>query len=81
MIADPEIPRRILSGEIEFAPAPERALDLFHILGWNNIQLVRLAEGKEPDLALAGEAAASAFKPIEEQNFAKVLAARAAAVG
>jgi 2,4-dienoyl-CoA reductase-like NADH-dependent reductase (Old Yellow Enzyme family) len=77
MIADPETPRKILSGKIERTLSPENALSLFHLLGWNNMQLERLAAGLDPDLDLDGEAAATAFKTREAANFAALLEARA----
>lgn len=73
MIADPELPRRILSGEVTRAPTPEDRINLFHLLGWNNAQLERLAEGLDPDLGFDGEAAAALFKTREEKVFADLL--------
>ena len=40
-------------------------LDLFHILGWFNLQLERLADGLDPDLALSGADATAAFRVLE----------------
>ena len=79
MIADPDTPRRILSGEIEKTLTPEADIDLFHLMGWNNMQLERLGDGLEPDLALRGEEAASQFKALERDNFAALLGNRRAA--
>ncbi len=78
MIADPETPRKILSGEIAKTVTPEANIGLFHLLGWNNMQLERLGDGLEPDLTLPGEAAAAAFKALEAANFAALLQSRSA---
>jgi len=75
MIADPEIPRKLLSGEADRAPTPE--IGLFHLLSWNNLQLERLADGLDPDLALQGADAAATFAKLERANFARLLEARA----
>lgn len=77
MIADPETPRKILRGEIVKTLTPETELDLLHLLGWNNMQLERLAEGLDPDLEIGGAAAAAQFAELEAGNFATLLAARA----
>ena len=77
MIADPETPRRLLSGEIARASAHEERIGLFHILPWFNMQLERLADGLDPDLSLDGDAAAAAFIPLETANFAALLERRA----
>lgn len=66
LIADPRTATRLLSGEIDKAPTPEDRLDLFHILGWNNAQLERLADGLDPDLELGGAEATAAFRVLEE---------------
>ena len=76
LIADPETPRKILSGEIEKALTPEDRVGLFYLLGWNNIQLARLGDGLEPDLDLTGEAAGETFKALETANFAALLGQR-----
>ena len=69
MIADPETPKKILSGEIEKAVTPETNINLFHLLGWNNMQLERLGDGLDPDLSITGEAASEQFKRLEANNF------------
>ncbi|HWA30618.1 MAG TPA: NADH:flavin oxidoreductase/NADH oxidase family protein [Rhizomicrobium sp.] len=79
MIADPDVPAKILSGAIERAPEPEKQLHLFHFLPWFNMQLERLADGIEPDLALSGEEAAARFGPLEERILKNLLAYRAGA--
>lgn len=73
LIADPESPRRLLAGEIDRLAAPEAALNLFHILPWNNMQLERLGDGLDPDLLMTGEAAAAAFAELEGRNMAALL--------
>jgi len=78
MIADPETPRKILSGEIDKAAAPEATISLFHLMGWNNMQLERLGDGLDPDLGWDGEAATSEYKALEAANFAALLQSRAA---
>ena len=77
MIADPETPKRLLSGEIERAVTPEDHVGLFHLLGWNNTQLERLGDGLAPDLGLGGEEAAAMFRQREAGVLADLLAARA----
>ncbi|KAA0087020.1 NADH:flavin oxidoreductase/NADH oxidase family protein [Mycolicibacterium sp. P9-64] len=77
LIADPNSPRRLLNGDIVDLAAPEEALDLLHILPWNNMQLERLGDGLEPDLALTGEAASAAFAELEDANMAAILGYRA----
>ena len=66
LIADPGTVVKLLSGEIDRAPTPEDRLDLFHILGWNNAQLERLADGLDPDLELGGAEATAQFRVLEE---------------
>ena len=73
LIADPECPRRLLAGEIARLPSPEDGLHLLHILGWYNIQLVRLGEGQDPDLSLTGESAVEQFIQIESKNMSDLL--------
>ncbi|MEJ0064596.1 MAG: NADH:flavin oxidoreductase/NADH oxidase family protein [Caulobacteraceae bacterium] len=80
MIADPDTPKKILSGEIAKTLTPETDINLFHLLGWNNMQLERLADGLEPDLAMTGEAAAAQFKELEQANFSALLRSRGVAV-
>lgn len=77
MIADPMTPAKILSGAITQALAPEAKLNLLHLLGWNNVQIERLADGLDPDLALDGAVAAAKFHTIEAGNFAALAARRA----
>ncbi len=78
LIVDPLAPARLLSGEIDRAPAVE--VNLFHLLAWHNMQLERLADGLDPDLSITGEAAAARFAVLEQANFDALLARRRAAV-
>jgi len=78
MIADPETPRKILAGQIEKTLTPETNINLFHLLGWNNMQLERLADGLDPDLDVSGEDAASRFAELEQGNFQVLLQRRGA---
>lgn len=76
-IADPEVARKILDGTIAKTPTPEDRIDLFHLLGWNNLQMERLGAGLDPDPDLSGEEAATAFNRIEADNRAALLQERA----
>lgn len=80
MLVDPELPRRILGGEVKVAPTPEASIDLFHMLPWFNAQFERLAENLDPDPTLTGEKAADLFGVSETKVFADLLAARAGRV-
>jgi 2,4-dienoyl-CoA reductase-like NADH-dependent reductase (Old Yellow Enzyme family) len=73
MVADPEFPKRLLSGEIEGAPKDGTVLSLVDVLAWSNIQLERLGDGLDPDLALEGPAATAQFVEIETGNLASLL--------
>lgn len=76
MIVDPSVPRRLLDGTSDLAPAPERAMDVFHILPWFNMQIERLADGMAPDLGLGGEAATNLFVGVETHRMQSLLQAR-----
>jgi 2,4-dienoyl-CoA reductase-like NADH-dependent reductase (Old Yellow Enzyme family) len=76
MIVDPLVPRRLLDGSCDSAPAPERAMDVFHLLPWFNMQIERLADGLEPDLGLTGEVATNLFVGIESRRTQSLLQAR-----
>ena len=76
MIADPMVPAKLLSGEMESAPAPEKEIDLPKILGWFNMQLEKLGDGTDPDLSLDDVEAAETFRRIETRNFEALLAER-----
>jgi len=77
MIGAPDCPRHLLDGTIERLPSFEAGLGLLDFMPWNNIQLLRMADGLEPDLALGGPEAAAAFADIERRNLAALLAYRA----
>jgi 2,4-dienoyl-CoA reductase-like NADH-dependent reductase (Old Yellow Enzyme family) len=77
IIADPEVPKRLLSGEIDRAASPEAALHPFHLLPWNNMQLERLADGFDPDLSLDGADAVAQFIELETRNMSALLQRRA----
>jgi 2,4-dienoyl-CoA reductase-like NADH-dependent reductase (Old Yellow Enzyme family) len=79
MIVDPLMPKRLLDGSCDSAPAPERTMDVFHILPWFNLQIERLADGLDPDLMLTGDAATGLFVGIETQRMQTLLRARAQA--
>jgi 2,4-dienoyl-CoA reductase-like NADH-dependent reductase (Old Yellow Enzyme family) len=77
LIIAPESPRRLLSGEIDRLPVPNGDLHLLHLQAWYNLQLERLGDGHEPDLALTGEAAVAAFLPMEDRYMKDLLLSRA----
>jgi hypothetical protein len=77
LIAAPETAARLLSGEIDQAPRPEDGLNLFHLLGWNNMQLERLGDGLDPDLSLDGGEATARFRAIERGIMDRLLERRA----
>lgn len=76
MIADPDVPRKILADEIERTLTPEAGMHPFHILGWNNMQLIRMGDAQEPDLAENPVTAAEQFTAIESRNMTAHLDAR-----
>ena len=76
LIADPLTAAKLISGEIDRAPTPEAGLDLFHILGWFNMQLERMADGLDPDLSLTGAEATAQFRQIEPKYMAALLERR-----
>ncbi len=80
IIADPEVPKRILFGEVDRASSPEAALHPFHLLPWNNMQLERLADGLDPDLSLDGADAVAQFTELEIRNMTALLQQRAEAM-
>jgi 2,4-dienoyl-CoA reductase-like NADH-dependent reductase (Old Yellow Enzyme family) len=77
LISDPITPARLLAGEWATALTPEATINPFHLLPWFNVQIERLADGVEPDLTLAGEAAVAEFIAIEERAMRKLLEHRA----
>ena len=70
MLADPELPKRILAGEIDTAPTPEAKINLLHLLGWYNTQFEFLGDGLDPDLNLDGEEAVALFQAREAGVYA-----------
>ena len=78
LIAAPDAPARLLAGDIEYAPTPEKHLQLLHQLSWFNVQLDRLGDGLEPLLHLDGAAAVAQFVPREERAIAALLEHRRA---
>lgn len=77
LIAAPETAARLLSGEIDQAPRPEDGLNLFHLLGWNNMQLERMGDGLDPDPGLDGGEATAQFRLIERAIMDRLLERRA----
>jgi 2,4-dienoyl-CoA reductase-like NADH-dependent reductase (Old Yellow Enzyme family) len=78
LIANPEAPKGILSGEIEtlVAPdsmAPHALMNALFVLRWNCLQIERLADGLDPDFSMSGEAALGAFIELEGRNTAALL--------
>jgi 2,4-dienoyl-CoA reductase-like NADH-dependent reductase (Old Yellow Enzyme family) len=78
LIADPSIPRRLISGEVEKAPTPEATLEVFHLLPWFYMQIERIGNGLEPDLTLSGQAAAEQFMVVETTYMTRLLERRGA---
>jgi 2,4-dienoyl-CoA reductase-like NADH-dependent reductase (Old Yellow Enzyme family) len=72
-IADPESPRRLLTGQIDKLLEPDIAmpanvaLSPLAVLRWNSLQIERLADGLDPD-SLTGDAALAAFFELESRN-------------
>ena len=77
MIAEPLTPARLLSGEIERTATPEATINLFHMLGWFNMQIERLGDGLDPDPALDGGEATARFKGLERGVMDALLERRA----
>ena len=80
LIANPLTPSCLLAGAMKEAPSPEASLNVFHLLPWFNMQMERLADGLDPDLALSGPDATKAFVQIETKYTASLLQARSASV-
>lgn len=68
LIADPATPARLLTDDIDSAPAPERSLSVFHVLPWFNVQIEQLADGSDPDLSLSGPDAVKEFVQHETER-------------
>ncbi|HEY4242929.1 MAG TPA: NADH:flavin oxidoreductase/NADH oxidase family protein [Kofleriaceae bacterium] len=79
--ADPDIAAKLLSGESDRAPSLEATLAPFLVLPWCNVQIERMADGLEPDLALTGEDAVARFKALETGNLAAWRARNTAGAG
>ncbi len=67
MISDPLAASKILSGEVDRIIDIGKTLNPFHLLGWLNYQIERLADGMDPDLTLSGEQAVERFTKIERR--------------
>jgi hypothetical protein len=76
MIAEPEAPKRLLSGELARLPSFEKKFDILHFMPWNNMQLARLGDGLDPDLGMTGEAVVAAFVELERRSTAALLERR-----
>jgi 2,4-dienoyl-CoA reductase-like NADH-dependent reductase (Old Yellow Enzyme family) len=68
MISDPLAPKEILSGEVDRIIDIKKKLNPFHLIGWLNCQIERLADGMDPDLTLSGEDAVERYTQIEQRN-------------
>jgi 2,4-dienoyl-CoA reductase-like NADH-dependent reductase (Old Yellow Enzyme family) len=73
MVADPDFPKRILSGAVDAALPAKAAATLIDALAWSNIQLERMGDGLDPDLDLTTADAAAQFAEIETRNVAALL--------
>ncbi|KUR75306.1 hypothetical protein AQZ50_15715 [Novosphingobium sp. Fuku2-ISO-50] len=78
MLVDPDVPRKLLSGEMQEAPKPEAHLEMFHHMPWLNMQIERMGDGLEPDPTMDGADAAACFVALESANLETLLGARAA---
>ncbi|MEJ1970398.1 MAG: NADH:flavin oxidoreductase/NADH oxidase family protein [Rhizomicrobium sp.] len=78
LIADPKAAEKLLSGAADHVPAAEAEVALFHIIPWFTMQMERMADGHDPDLAMTGAQAAAAFGPLEARITQQLLARRAA---
>lgn len=78
MIADPDGPKRLLSGEIDRLPSIEKKFEILQFMPWLNVQIERLANGLDPDLSLGGREAVEEFTRIETKNMKALLAVRRA---
>jgi hypothetical protein len=76
LISEPLTPIYLLEAKIERAPAPEASINVFHLLPWFYMQIVRLADGLDPDLALGGPEAAIAFQAFEQKSMTAFLERR-----
>jgi 2,4-dienoyl-CoA reductase-like NADH-dependent reductase (Old Yellow Enzyme family) len=76
MITVPETPHLLLAGEIDRAPLDEGRIGLLQLIPWYSLQLERLGDGLDPDLALDGAEAVQRFGTLETGYFAALLARR-----
>jgi 2,4-dienoyl-CoA reductase-like NADH-dependent reductase (Old Yellow Enzyme family) len=76
MIAEPDGPKRLLSGELARLPSFEKMFPILQFMPWNNVQLERLGDGLEPDLTLDGETATAQFVQIETNSTMALLERR-----
>ncbi len=76
MVGAPDCPKQLLAGAMDRLPSFEAKLGLLEFMPWNNVQLLRLAKGLEPDLTLTGEQAAATFFDLERRNLEALLAYR-----
>jgi hypothetical protein len=68
VISDTLAPKKILSGDVEQIIDVKKRLSPFHLIGWLNCQIERLADGMDPDLTLSGEDAVERYTRIEQRN-------------
>ncbi len=68
LIAMPDGPARLLSGEIDRLPRFEEKFDILRFMSWNNMQLERMGDGLVPDLSLDGDEALATFFALEGTN-------------
>jgi len=68
LIAMPDGPARLLSGEIDRLPSFEERFDIVRFMAWNNMQLARMGDGLAPDLELDGDEALKSFFAFESAN-------------
>jgi 2,4-dienoyl-CoA reductase-like NADH-dependent reductase (Old Yellow Enzyme family) len=76
MISDPLAASKILTGDVDRIIDIGKTLNPFHLLGWLNYQIERLADGIDPDLTLSGEDAVERFTKIEQKNMLALLQRR-----
>lgn len=76
LIAMPAGPKQLLAGEIDRLPSYESRFHILQFMAWNNMQLLRMGEGLEPDLEMSGDDAAAAFAQREAESLAALLAHR-----
>ena len=76
MITAPETPRLLLTGESGRTSQEESRIGLLQLLPWYSLQLERLGDGLDPDLALDGAEAVQRFVALETGYFAALLERR-----